>query len=190
MSNNKKDLFVLHWKTKDERKLSKDQNIVYVPLAYRQACFDIVRRHNPSASKEEIYAEYDRCLQLAKKHNFPTKAILSMFCYSYFCPSDITFEKEKPLNITENTIDMTKFFKSLPTMEDERLKSIYKNCLNAIAKNKPNKEEAEFRSKVIERELKRRSVLPEKNKLKSSDVFFTIMGIAAICAIISNIMGI
>lgn len=140
MSNNKKDSFVLHWKTKDERKLFKDQNLIYVPVAYLQACFDIVRRHNPRASKEEIYAEYDRCLQLAKKHNFPTKAILSLFCYGYFCPSDINIKKEKPLNIKEKTIDMTN--------------------------------------------------LPEKNKLKSSDVFIVIMGIAAICIIISNIMEI
>ena len=84
---------------------------------------------------------------------------------------------------------MTKFFKSLPTMEDERLKSIYKNCLNAIAKNKPNKEEAEFRSKVIEGELKRRLILRKKNNLKGSDVFIAIIGICAFCSAMGSLIG-
>ena len=94
MPNNKKDSFVFDWKTKDQRKLSKEQNLIYIPLSYRQACFDIVKRHNPRASKEEIYSEFDRCLQLAKKHNFPTKALLSLICYDYFCPSDIQEAKK------------------------------------------------------------------------------------------------
>ena len=67
-------------------------------------------------------------MNLAKKHHYPSKALLSLFCYGYFCPRDLNNEI-KPVNITENTIDMTEFFKSLQAMEDERLKSIYKNCI-------------------------------------------------------------
>ena len=32
--------------------------------------------------------------------------------------------------ITENTIDMTEFFYSLPAMEDKRLVNIYNKCIN------------------------------------------------------------
>ena len=69
------------------------------------------------------------------------------------------------------------------------MKSIYKNCLNAIAKNKPNKEEAEFRSKVIKGELKRRLDLRKKNNLKGSDIFISIIGICAFCSAISGIFA-
>ena len=72
-------------------------------MAYRQACLDIVKRHNPKASKEEIVSEYERCLQIAKKHNYPSKALLSVFCYSYFCPTDLNHEI-KPVYITENMV--------------------------------------------------------------------------------------
>ena len=61
-------------------------------MAYRQACLDIVRRHNPKASKQEIYFEFERCLEIAKHHNFPSKALLSTMCYSYFCPDDVQLE--------------------------------------------------------------------------------------------------
>ena len=38
-------------------------------------------------------------------------------------------------------------------MDDDRLVNIYKNCINAISEDKPNKEEAESRLKLIENEL-------------------------------------
>tara|TARA_B100000686_G_C15871302_1_gene516546 strand:+ start:100 stop:219 length:120 start_codon:yes stop_codon:yes gene_type:complete len=37
-------------------------------------------------------------------------------------------------------------------MDDDRLVNIYKNCINAISEDKPNKEEAESRLKLIENE--------------------------------------
>tara|TARA_B100000315_G_scaffold236175_1_gene251722 strand:- start:76 stop:555 length:480 start_codon:yes stop_codon:yes gene_type:complete len=158
-------------------------------MAYRQACLDIVRRHNPKTSKQEIYSEFEWCLQLARQHNYPSKALLSLFCYGYFCPTDLNNEI-KPVNIKENTIDMTEFFKSLQAMEDERLKSIYKNCIKIIAENKPDKEQAEFRSKAIEGELKRRLILRKKNNLKGSDVFIAIIGICAFCTAMGSLIGV
>ena len=159
LNDNRKGINLKDYKEKKEK--LENRTFVYIPMAYRQACLDIVKRHNPKASKEEIISEYERCLQLARQHNYPSKALLSLFCYGYFCPRDLNNEI-KPINITENTIDMTEFFKSLQTMEDERLKSIYKNCIKIIAENKPDKEQAEFRSKVIEGELKRRLILRKK----------------------------
>ena len=157
-------------------------------MAYRQACLDIVKRHNPKVSKEEIVSEYERCLQIAKKLNYPSKALLSLFSYSYFCPNDLNHET-KPFNITESTINMTDFFKSLKPMEDKELVNIYNKCIYDIVENKPNKEEAEFRSAVITGELKRRLSLRKKNKLKGSDVFITIIGISAFCSAISGVIG-
>ena len=157
-------------------------------MAYRQACLDIVKRHNPKASKEEIVSEYERCLQIAKKHNYPSKALLSVFCYSYFCPTDLNNEVE-PVNILENTIDMTDFFKSLKPMKDKELVNIYNKCIDDIAENKPNKEEAEFRSAVIAGELKRRLSLRKKNNLKGSDIFISIIGICALSSVITSIIA-
>ena len=157
-------------------------------MAYRQACLDIVKRHNLKASKEEIVSEYERCLQIAGKHNYPSKALLSVFCYSYFCPTDLNHEI-KPVNINENTIDMTEFFKSLKPMKDEELDNIYNTCINDIAENKPNKEEAHFRSKVIEGELKRRLILRKKNNQTISDIFIAIIGIGAFCSAVGSIVG-
>ena len=85
---------------------------------------------------------------------------------------------------------MTEFFKSLQAMEDDRLKSIYKNCIKIIAENKPDKEQAEFRSKVIEGELKRRLILRKKNNLKGSDVFIAIIGICAFCSAMGSLIGV
>ena len=110
MNDNRKVINLKDYKEKKEK--LELRTFVYIPMAYRQACLDIVKRHNPKASKEEIVSEYERCLQIAKKHNYPSKALLSLFCYGYFCPRDLNNEI-KPVNITENTIDMTEFFKSL-----------------------------------------------------------------------------
>ena len=184
MNDNRKVINLKDYKEKKEK--LENRTFVYIPMAYRQACLDIVKRHNPKASKEEIVSEYERCLQIAQKHNYPSKALLSVFCYSYFSPSDLNHEI-KPVNITENTIDMTDFFKSLKPMEDKELVNIYNKCIYDIAENKPNKEEAEFRSAVIAGELKRRLSLRKKNNLKGSDIFITIIGICAICSAISSI---
>ena len=186
MYDNRKVINLKDYKEKKEK--LGPRTFIYIPMEYRQACLDIVKRHNPKASKEEIISEYKRCLQLTRQHNYPTKSLLSLFCYGYFCPSDLNHET-KPVNILENTIDMTEFFKSVSVMKDTRLKSIYKNYINDIAENKPNKEEAEFRSKVIEREFKRRLNVCEKNKMKSKDVFIAILGIGAICSAISSFIG-
>ena len=59
-----------------------------------------------------------------------------------------------------------KFLEMLPTMDDSRLINIYKNCINAIAENKPNKEEAKNRLELIEKEWDRRLVLYEKKEYK------------------------
>ena len=186
MNDNRKVINLKDYKEKKEK--LELRTFVYIPMAYRQACLDIVKRHNPKASKEEIVSEYERCLQIAKQHNYPTKALLSLFCYGYFCPRDLNNEI-KPVNITENTIDMTEFFKSLQAMEDKKLVNIYNNCIYDIAENKPNKEEAEFRSKVIEGELKRRLILHKKNNLKGSDVFIAIIGICAFCSAMGSLIG-
>ena len=186
MNDNRKVINLKDYKEKKEK--LELRTFVYIPMAYRQACLDIVKRHNPKASKEEIVSEYERCLQIAGKHNYPSKALLSVFCYSYFCPTDLNHEI-KPVNITENTIDMTDFFKSLKPMEDKELVNIYNKCIYDIAENKPNKEEAEFRSAVIAGELKRRLSLRKKNNLKGSDIFITIIGICAICSAISSIVS-
>ena len=85
---------------------------------------------------------------------------------------------------------MTEFFKSLQAMEDKKLVNIYNNCIYDIAENKPNKEEAEFRSKVIEGELKRRLILRKKNNLKGSDVFIPIIGICAFCSAMGSLIGV
>jgi len=156
-------------------------------MAYRQACLDIVKRHNPKASKEKIISEYERCLKIAKRHNYPSKALLSVFCYSYFSPSDLNHEI-KPVNIMENTIDMTDFFKNLKPMEDKELVNIFNKYIKDIAENKPNKEEAEFRSAVIAGELKRRLILRKKNQTVS-DVFIAIIGIGAFCSAVGSIVG-
>ena len=186
MNDNRKVINLKDYREQKEK--LKNRTFIYIPMAYRQACLDIVRRHNPKASNQEIYSEFEWCLQLARQHNYPSKALLSLFCYGYFCPTDLNNEI-KPVNIKKNTIDMTEFFKSLPAMEDERLKSIYKNCIKAMAENKPNKEEAEFRSKVIAGEWKRRLILHKKNNLKGSDIFIAILGISAFCSLISGIFN-
>ena len=186
MNDNRKVINLKDFKEQKEK--LELRTFVYIPMAYRQACLDIVKRHNPKASKEEIISEYERCLQIAQKHNYPSKALLSVFCYSYFCPTDLNHEI-KPVNITENTIDMTDFFKSLKPMEDKELVNIYNKCIYDIAENKPNKEEAEFRSAVIAGELKRRLSLRKKNNLKGSDIFIAIIGIGAFCSAISGIAG-
>ena len=186
MNDNRKVINLKDYKEQKEK--LENRTFVYIPMAYRQACLDIVKRHNPKATKEEIVSEFERCMHLAKQHNYPSKAILSTICYGYFCPTDLNNEI-KPVNITENTIDMTEFFKSLQAMEDERLKSIYKNCIKIIAENKPDKEQAEFRSKAIEGELKRRLILRKKNNLKGSDIFIAIIGICAFCSAISGIVS-
>ena len=187
MNDNRKVINLKDYKEQKEK--LENRTFVYIPMAYRQACLDIVKRHNPKASKEKIISEYERCLKIAKRHNYPSKALLSVFCYSYFSPSDLNHEI-KPVNIMENTIDMTEFFKSLPSMKDEKLKTIYKLCIKDIAENKLNREEAHFRSKVIEGELKRRLDLRKKNNLKGSDIFISIIGICVICSAISGIVGI
>ena len=186
MNDNRKVINLKDYKEKKEK--LEPRTFVYVPMAYRQACLDIVKRHNPRASKEEILSEYERCLQIAKKHHYPSKALLSLFCYSYFCPTDLNHEI-KPVNINENTIDMTEFFKSINTMDDKKLKNIYKNYINIIAENKADKEQAEFCSKAIEGELKRRLILRKKNNLKGSDIFIAIIGICAFCSAISGIVS-
>ena len=186
MNDNRKVINLNDYKEKKEK--LELRTFVYIPMAYRQACLDIVKRHNPKATKEEIVSEFERCMHLAKQHNYPSKAILSTFCYGYFCPTDLNNEI-KPVNITENTIDMTEFFKSLQAMEDKKLVNIYNKYINDIDENRPNKEEAEFRSIVIEGELKRRLILRKKNNLKGSDVFIAIIGICAFCSAISTIVG-
>ena len=205
MNDNRKVIYLKDYK--EQKNKIEPRDFIYIPIAYCDACFDIVKRHNPKASQKELQSEYNRCMNLAKKHHYPDKALLSLFCYSYFCPTDLNNET-KPVNILENTIDMTEFFKSLPAMEDKELKNIYQNCINDIAENKPNKEEAEFRSKVIEREWKRRLILyakneykrntrhknvkhtyEEKNNLKGSDVFIAIVGIGCICSALSSLIG-
>ena len=186
MNDNRKVINLKDYKEKKEK--LELRTFVYIPMAYRQVCLDIVKRHNPKASKEEIVSEYERCLQIAKKHNYPSKALLSVFCYSYFCPTDLN-QEIKPVNITENTIDMTDFFKSLKPMEDKELVNIYNKCIYDIAENKPNKEEAEFRSAVIAGELKRRLSLRKKNNLKGSDIFIAIIGICAFCSAISSMVS-
>ena len=186
MNDNRKVINLKDYKEQKEK--LELRTFVYIPMAYRQACLDIVKRHNPKATKEEIVSEFERCLQIAKKHNYPTKALLSLFCYSYFCPNDLNNEI-KPVNILDNTIDMTEFFNSLPAMEDKRLVNIYNKCINDIAENKPNKEEAEFRSKVVENELERRIISRKKNNLKGSDVFIAIIGICAFCSAMGSLIG-
>ena len=187
MNDNRKVIYLKDYKEK--KKKLEPRTFVYIPMAYRQACLDIVKRHNPKISKKEIVFEYERCLQIAKKHNYPSKALLSVFCYSYFCPTDLNHEI-KPVNITENTIDMTDFFKSLKPMEDKELVNIYNKCIYDIAENKPNKEEAEFRSAVIAGELKRRLSLRKKNNLKGSDVFISIIGICAFCSAMVSLISV
>ena len=186
MNDNRKVINLKDYKEQKEK--LELRTFVYIPMAYRQACLDIVKRHNPKASKEEIDSEYERCLQIAGKHNYPSKALLSVFCYSYFCPTDLNHEI-KPVNITENTIDMTDFFKSLKPMKDKELVNIYNKCIYDINENKPNKEEAEFRSAVIAGELKRRLSLRKKNNLKGSDIFISIIGICALCSAITSMVG-
>ena len=186
MNDNRKVINLKDYKEKKEK--LELRTFVYIPMAYRQASLDIVKRHNPKASKEEIVSEYERCLQIAKQHNYPTKALLSLFCYGYFCPTDLNNEI-KPVNITENTIDMTEFFKSLKEMEDKKLVNIYNKYINDIDENRPNKEEAEFRSIVIEGELKRRLILRKKNNLKGSDIFISIIGICAFCSAMASLIG-
>ena len=186
MNDNRKVINLKDYKEKKEK--LEPRTFVYIPMAYRQACLDIVKRHNPKASKEKIISEYERCLQIAKKHNYPSKALLSVFCYSYFCPTDLNNEVE-PVNIFENTVDMTDFFKSLKPMKDKELVNIYNKCINDIAENKPNKEEAEFRSAVIAGELKRRLSLRKKNNFKGSDIFIAIIGIGAFCSAVGSIVG-
>ncbi len=186
MNDNRKVINLKDYKEKKEK--LEPRTFVYIPIVYRQACLDIVKRHNTKVSKEEILSEYEHCLQIAKKHNYPSKALLSVFCYGYFCPSDLNHEI-KPFNITENTIDMTDFFKSLKPMEDKALVNIYNKCIYDIAENKPNKEEAEFRSVVIAGELKRRLSLRKKNNCKGSDIFIAIIGISAFCSALGSIVG-
>ena len=79
MNDNRKVINLKDYKEKKEK--LELRTFVYIPMAYRQACLDIVKRHNPKASKEEIVSEYERCLHIAKKHNYPSKALLSLFCY-------------------------------------------------------------------------------------------------------------
>ncbi len=186
MNDNRKVINLKDYKEQKEK--LENRTFVYIPMAYRQACLDIIKRHNPKATKEEIVSEFERCMHLAKQHNYPSKVLLSLFSYSYFCPSDLNNEI-KPFNITENTIDMTDFFKSLKPMEDKELVNIYNKCIIDIAENKPNKEEAEFRSAVITGELKRRLSLRKKNNLKGSDILISIIGICAVCSAISGIVG-
>ena len=186
MNDNRKVINLKDYKEQKEK--LENRTFVYIPMAYRQACLDIVKRHNSKASKEEIVSEYERCLQIAGKHNYPSKALLSVFCYSYFCPTDLNNEVEL-VNILENTIDMTDFFKSLKPMKDKELVNIYNKCIYDIVENKPNKEEAEFRSAVIAGELKRRLSLRKRNNLKGSDIFISIIGICALCSAITSIIA-
>ena len=134
MNDNRKVINLKDYKEKKEK--LELRTFVYIPMAYRQACLDIVKRHNPKATKEEIVSEFERCMHLAKQHNYPSKAILSTFCYGYFCPTDLNNEVE-PVNILENTIDMTDFFKSLKPMDDKELVNIYNKCINYKHKFKP-----------------------------------------------------
>ena len=92
---------------KEKKNKIEPRDFIYIPIAYRDACFDIVKRHNPKASQKELQSEYNRCMNLAKKHHYPSKALLSLFCYGYFCPRDLNNEI-KPVNITENTIENPK----------------------------------------------------------------------------------
>ena len=186
MNDNRKVINLKDYKEKKEK--LEPRTFVYIPIVYRQACLDIVKRHNTKASKEEILSEYEHCLQIAKKHNYPSKALLSVYCYSYFCPTDLNHEI-KPVNITENTIDKTDFFKSLKPMKDKELVNIYNKCIYDINENKPNKEEAEFRSAVIAGELKRRLSLRKKNYQTVSDIFIAIIGISAFCSGLGSIVG-
>ena len=87
MNDNRKVINLKDYREQKEK--LENRTFIYIPMSYRQACLDIVRCHNPKASKQEIYSEFDRCMHLAKKHNYPTKVILSVICYGYFCPSDI-----------------------------------------------------------------------------------------------------
>mgnify|MGYP001390062442 CR=1 FL=1 len=80
-------------------------------------------------------------------------------------------------------------FKSLKEMEDKKLVNIYNKYINDIDENRPNKEEAEFRSIVIEGELKRRLILRKKNNLKGSDIFISIIGICAFCSAMASLIG-
>ena len=78
MNDNRKVINLKDYKEQIEK--LENRTFVYIPMEYRQACLDIVKRNNPEASKEEIVSEYERCLHIAKKHNYPSKALLSVFC--------------------------------------------------------------------------------------------------------------
>ena len=133
MDDNRK---VINLKEYREQKVKLEaRNFIYIPMAYRQSCLDIVRRHNSTASKQEIYFEFERCLEIAKHHNFPSKALLSTMCYGYFCPDDIQLE---------NTL-----------VKDNKQRQIKKTL---------------------------------QKKLKGSDVFMVLVGISAICSVISRIL--
>ena len=98
MNDNRKVIYLKDYKEKKNKIEPRD--FIYIPIAYRDACFDIVKRNNPKASQKELQSEYNRCMNLAKKHHYPSKALLSLFCYGYFCPRDLNNEI-KPVNITE-----------------------------------------------------------------------------------------
>ena len=70
-----------------------------------------------------------------------------------------------------------------------RAANIYNKCIYDITENKPNKEEAEFRSAVIAGELKRRLSLRKKNNFKGSDIFISIIGICALSSVITSIIA-
>ena len=90
MDDNRKVINLKDYKEQKEK--LENRTFIYIPMAYRQACLDIVRRHNPKASKQEIYFEFERCLEIAKHHNYPSKALLSTMCYGYFCTDDVQLE--------------------------------------------------------------------------------------------------
>ena len=52
MNDNRKVINLKDYKEKKEK--LEPRTFVYIPMAYRQACLDIVKRHNPKASKEKI----------------------------------------------------------------------------------------------------------------------------------------
>ena len=95
MNINRKVIYLKDYK-EQKQKLNQG-TLCYIPITYVQAIFDIVKRHHPNGSKEEIKSEFERCKKIAIDKNFPSKALLSTLCYGYFCPSDLEIE-EKPKN--------------------------------------------------------------------------------------------
>ena len=85
MNDNRKVINLKDYKEQKEK--LTNQKLRENLIAYRQICEEVVSYHYRYTPLKELQDTIDKCLEIGKDNNFPSKESLILMCFGYF-PSD------------------------------------------------------------------------------------------------------